>query len=144
MRDALNRVVARGSTTVHVAHPQAGTKGFATLLMMGASLTERSVYPKQVLDLSIRDPYVLLKFVGSRGPNNLPPTGELRHEGYSGWTAEAFVTREGPLSERTSVIRPFITMALFYSHQVFSGASTRGIGFPLRLLTNSRIIYQLT
>lgn len=106
VRDASNKVVGRGTTTVRVAPPQAGTKGYATLLMTGASLTERSVYPRHVLDLSIRDPYVLLKFVGSRGPNNLPPTGELRHEGYSGWTAEAFATREGPLSRSGYHKRP--------------------------------------
>ena len=106
VRDALNKVVGRGSTTVHVARPDAGTQGIATLLMIGASLTERSVYPQHVLNLSIRDPYLTLKFVGSRGPNNLPPTGELRHEGYSGWTAQAFVTREGPLSRSGYHKRP--------------------------------------
>jgi lysophospholipase L1-like esterase len=99
VRDASNKIVARGGTTVHVAQPRAGTAGIATLLMIGASLTERSIYPQHVFDLSVRDPYVLLKLVGSRGPDNMPPHGELRHEGYSGWTAEAFATRpQGILS----------------------------------------------
>jgi lysophospholipase L1-like esterase len=74
--------------------------------MVGASFTEYSIYPQHILDLSVRDPFVLLKFVGSRGPGNKPPTGELRHEGYSGWTAQAFATLTGPLSRSVYHKRP--------------------------------------
>ena len=106
IRDDTNVVLARASSTVRVAKHDAGTEGFATLLMIGASFTEYSIYPRHVLDLSVRDPYVLLKCVGSRGPGNQPPTGALRHEGYSGWTAQAFATLSGPLSRSGYHKRP--------------------------------------
>jgi lysophospholipase L1-like esterase len=80
--------------------------GLTTVLLVGASLTEYSIYPQQLLDLDKKDGYMLLKFIGSRGPNDAPPTGELRHEGYSGWTAEAFVTFHGPLSRSGYYKRP--------------------------------------
>ncbi len=106
VRDFSNRVVARGSTVVHVVRPQVESEGLATVLMIGASWTQASIYPKQVFDLSIKDPYVLLKFIGSRGPDNLPPTGEVRFEGYNGWTAQAFATLAGPLSRSGYFKRP--------------------------------------
>lgn len=104
--DENNEVIARASSIVRVAPSNAGTEGYATLLIIGASFTEYSIYPQHVLDLSVRDPYVLLKLVGSRGPDNRPPTGELRHEGYSGWTAQAFATLSGPLSRSGYHKRP--------------------------------------
>jgi lysophospholipase L1-like esterase len=106
VRDASNKVVARGSTVVHVVLPQVESEGFATVLLIGASWTQAGIYPQQVFDQSIRDPYVLLKFIGSRGPNNLPPSGEVRFEGYNGWTAQAFATFDGPLSRSGYFKRP--------------------------------------
>jgi lysophospholipase L1-like esterase len=106
VRDATNKVIARASTVVHVVRPQTESEGFATVLMIGDSLTQAAIYPKQVYDLSIRDPYVLLKFIGSRGPDNLPPTGEVRFEGYNGWTAEAYATLQGSISRSGYFKRP--------------------------------------
>jgi lysophospholipase L1-like esterase len=106
VRDETNAVLARGKTIIHVAPLEQKVDGLTTLLLVGASLTEYSIYPQQLLDLDKRDGYMRLKLIGSRGPNDAPPTGELRHEGYSGWTAEAFVTLHGPLSRSGYYKRP--------------------------------------
>lgn len=106
VRDETNAVVARGRSTVRVVPLEQKVDGLTTLLLVGASLTEYSIYPQQLLDLDKKDGFMLLKLIGSRGPNDAPPTGELRHEGYSGWTAEAFVTFHGPLSRSGYYKRP--------------------------------------
>ncbi|MDC0937150.1 SGNH/GDSL hydrolase family protein, partial [Pirellulales bacterium] len=95
VRDEANALVGRAQSTLRVSAP---ARSPATLLMIGASFTEYSVYPRHVLDLSKREGAVRLLLIGSRGSGNMPPTDDLRHEGYSGWTAEAFATLSGPLS----------------------------------------------
>jgi len=97
VRDEANAVLARGRSTVKVV-PLDRASGLTTLLLVGASLTEYAFYPQQLLDLDKSDGYLALKLIGSRGQADGPPTSPLRHEGYSGWTAEAFVTLHGPLS----------------------------------------------
>ncbi len=106
VRDETNAVLARGRTKVRVVPFEQKVDGITSLLLVGASLTEYSIYPQQLLELDKKDGYMLLRFIGSRGPNDAPPTGELRHEGYSGWTAEAFVTLHGPLSRSGYFKRP--------------------------------------
>ncbi len=105
IRDDSNKVVARGRTTVRVAAEQPAADP-ATLLIVGDSLTEYSIYPKHILELSKRRGATRLRMIGSRGAGNMPPTDELRHEGYSGWTAEAFVVLSGPLSRSGYHHRP--------------------------------------
>jgi GDSL-like Lipase/Acylhydrolase len=106
VRDEANAVLARDQSIVRVVPLDQKVDGITTLLLVGASLTEYSIYAQQLLDLVKKDSYLLLRLIGSRGPNNGPPTGELRHEGYSGWTAEAFVTLHGPLSRSGYYKRP--------------------------------------
>lgn len=97
VRDESHTLVARGRSIIRVAAERPAADP-ATLLIVGDSLTEYSVYPKHILELSKRGGASRLRFLGSRGEGNMPPTDELRHEGYSGWTAEAFATLSGPLS----------------------------------------------
>jgi lysophospholipase L1-like esterase len=106
VRDETNAVVARGRSKLRVVPFVEKVEGITSVLLVGASLTQYSIYPQQLLDLDKKDGYMLLRFIGSRGPNDAPPTGELRHEGYSGWTAEAFVTFHGPLSRSGYFKRP--------------------------------------
>jgi lysophospholipase L1-like esterase len=105
VRDDSNKVVARGKSTVRVT-AETSPKKPATLLIVGDSLTEYSVYPRHILNLSKRGGVDRLQFIGSRGSGNMPPTDELRHEGYSGWTAEAFVVLSGPLARSGYHQRP--------------------------------------
>jgi lysophospholipase L1-like esterase len=67
-------------------------------LIVGDSLTEASVYPEQIVDLANGDGTRRVELIGTRGPKNMPPTGDVRHEGYSGWTANAFTLFTGPLA----------------------------------------------
>jgi lysophospholipase L1-like esterase len=101
-----NEVVARASSVILVSLPGTGSERSATVLLIGASLTEAGLYPRHLLDLAAADPQVALILLGSRGPGNGPPEGPLRHEGYSGWTAQAFATMHGPLSRSGIVKRP--------------------------------------
>ncbi len=106
VRDETNAVLARGRSKVRVVPFEQKVEGITSLLLVGASLTDYSIYPQQLLDLDKKDGYMMLRLIGSRGANNAPPTGELRHEGYSGWSAEAFVTLHGPLSRSGYYKRP--------------------------------------
>jgi lysophospholipase L1-like esterase len=105
VRDDSDSLVARGKSTIRVAKEKPVDTS-ATLLIVGDSLTEYSIYPQHVLDLSKREGAPHLHFIGSRGAKNMPPTGALRHEGYSGWTAEAFDTLSGPLARSGYYQRP--------------------------------------
>lgn len=61
--------------------------------MIGDSLTAASIYPARVLELAKEDGFSL-RLLGTRGPGaeGGEPLGEVRHEGYGGWTAERFAT----------------------------------------------------
>ena len=106
VRDKSNAIIARGRSLLRVVPSDRPREGNTTLLIVGDSLTERPGYPQQLLDLNTRDDVLRLKLIGCRGANNAPATGELRHEGYSGWTAEAFATFHGPLSRSGEFKRP--------------------------------------
>jgi len=97
VRDSANEVVACGESVVRIS-PLPHEAQPATLLIVGDSLTEASVYPRQIVDLAKADGERWLKLVGTRGPGNMPPTGDVKHEGYSGWTANAFTLFCGPLA----------------------------------------------
>lgn len=104
--DSSNALIASGGSVLRVV-PDAFMSGRrATLLIVGASFTEYSVYPRHVLDLSRRGGAHGLRLIGSRGAGNMPPTNDLRHEGYSGWTAQAFATSVGPVSRSGYHHRP--------------------------------------
>lgn len=95
VRNDRNEVVAQARTTVRVSSPESDAKQ-VSLLALGDSHLQRDAYLQRVLDNSVDDPKLELKLIGSRGAGNKPPTTDLRHEGYNGWTAQAFVTRPGP------------------------------------------------
>jgi lysophospholipase L1-like esterase len=111
VRNDQNKVIARARTMVRVAKPQAVKKN-VSMLAFGDSHLQRDAYLQRVLDSSVADPELDLVLVGSRGAGNKPPTTELRHEGYNGWTAQAFVTREGP-KPRTGFYVPAETASPF-------------------------------
>lgn len=118
LRDDTNRVVTSASTLIRVANRSvdAPPEKPVTLLIIGDSLTNASVYSQQVLDLANEDK-LPLKLIGTRGPGAEAQEGSgnglgNRHEGYGGWTAERFATkynagiaRGGPYKECGS---PFI------------------------------------
>lgn len=108
LRDGSNAVVASASTVVrvHPKKPANAPERPLSLLVVGDSLTAASVYPARVLELAKADG-LALTLVGTRGPGaeEGKALGEVRHEGYGGWTAERFAThftgkaRGGPAKE---------------------------------------------
>lgn len=108
LRDSSNAVVARASSVVQVrSRAFAGSRETPlSLLVIGDSLTAASVYPARILELAKEDG-LPLHLVGTRGPGveEGSEPGEVRHEGYGGWTAERFAThftgkaRGGPYRE---------------------------------------------
>lgn len=117
LRDGANAVVARASSVVKVRPRRyAGSaEKPLSLLIIGDSLTAASIYPERILELAKED-HLPLHLVGSRGPGveEGKAPGEVRHEGYGGWTAERFAThytgkaRGGPYKECGS---PFLYQA---------------------------------
>jgi lysophospholipase L1-like esterase len=110
-RDESNAVVARARSTIHVSAPQARAGQALSLLCIGDSLTHAGVYPQHILDLCKAEGNPKIRLIGSFGPGATGP-GELRHEGYGGWTAQRFATfynngvaRTGDYTKRGS---PFI------------------------------------
>lgn len=113
VRDKANDLVARGESVVRVQPPPQTASEPVTLLIVGDSLTEASVYPQQIVDLANGSGTRWLELIGTRGPKNMPPTGDVKHEGYSGWTANAFTLFSGPLARsgyyrRGAMGSPFI------------------------------------
>jgi lysophospholipase L1-like esterase len=113
VRDKANDVVARGESIVRVTLPPKKAARPTTLLIVGDSLTEASIYPQQIVDLAKSGGVHWLELIGTRGPKNMPPTGDVKHEGYSGWTANAFTLFSGPLErsgyyKRGATGSPFI------------------------------------
>jgi lysophospholipase L1-like esterase len=106
VRDEANAPVARARSILRVTPADRATRDPTTLLLVGASLTEYSIYPQHILDLDGADEHLNLKLIGSRGGKDGVTEGSLRHEGYSGWTAQAFCTTFGPLSRKGIVKRP--------------------------------------
>lgn len=113
VRDNANRLVAHGESIVRVELPPQKVAQPTTLLIVGDSLTEASIYPQQIVDLANVGGVHWLELIGTRGPKNMPPTGDVKHEGYSGWTAAAFTLFSGPLArsgyyKRGATGSPFI------------------------------------
>ena len=94
VRDDTNAVIARAVSVVRVAAAEAGAGTDRTLLLVGDSWTSASVYPEHLFTLGAVKAAPAITLVGSRGPDGAA-SGAVRHEGYSGWTAEAFATLRG-------------------------------------------------
>lgn len=106
VRDESNAIVGRAKSILRIVPADKPSPKPMTVLTMGDSLTQASVYPQHLLDLAEADPQMDLKLIGCRGANNEPASGPLRHEGYNGWSAESFCTHMGKLARTGKYIRP--------------------------------------
>ncbi|MFO0902815.1 MAG: SGNH/GDSL hydrolase family protein [Pirellulales bacterium] len=88
------QAAARGTTKIRVAAADAARDREWQWLAVGDSLTHASEYPRHALGLSRVEGGPRLSLVGSFGPDE--PLGEIRHEGFGGWTAHRFVTHYTP------------------------------------------------
>jgi lysophospholipase L1-like esterase len=111
IRDENNAVVATTSTIVRVTPADAGADQPLSLLCIGDSLTNASVYPQRILEASERPANPKLTLIGTHGPGSGAANGPVKHEGYGGWTALRFAThftdtaRTGDAAKRGS---PFL------------------------------------
>jgi lysophospholipase L1-like esterase len=83
-----NRLLGQAGTVVRVVDPAA--KAALSVLIVGDSLTNASVYPAQVLENAASDERLEIRLIGTNVPRKDNPA--LRHEGYGGWTAARFVS----------------------------------------------------
>ncbi|MEI6500151.1 MAG: SGNH/GDSL hydrolase family protein [Armatimonadota bacterium] len=92
--DMTGKVVAEGKTNLHIYPPDAGKGKAASLLIVGDSLTNASVYPAELLALCTGDTNPQFTEIGTNITNAATPL--MRHEGYGGWQAATFVNMWGP------------------------------------------------
>ncbi|NPV48209.1 MAG: hypothetical protein HPY69_14755 [Armatimonadetes bacterium] len=92
--DPEDDLLAEGATTIRVYPPDAGAGQTLTMLMLGDSLTNASVYPAELLTLCQGEGNPRLTLIGTHQPITDRP--EVRHEGYGGWRAANFVSMWGP------------------------------------------------
>ncbi len=87
-------VVARTTGELNVVPADAGKGRSVRMLMIGASQTGASVYPRRVLDLMRAGEGPEFRLMGSNGPDYRPdPNGEVAHEGWGGWGWSSFFER---------------------------------------------------
>ena len=105
--DKTGALAASGKTTIHVAPADAGKDKPLSILIVGDSLTNATVYPTRLYLLCHKPGNPKLIMVGSHcGGGNTPRPGGVAHEGYGGWTWQAFLSRwpdEAKLQKMTPV-----------------------------------------
>ena len=89
IRDDSNAVIASATTLVRVMPSKA--EASLSVLMIGDSLTHASLYPAQVVANAAADEKLSVILVGSHQPKG--KDSPVRHEGYGGWTAKAFIAK---------------------------------------------------
>ena len=89
-----NGLAAEGKTTIHVARADAGKGRDISILMVGDSLTNATVYPNRLRQLCQGENNPKLTMIGTHcGGGRKPVPGGVAHEGYGGWTWNTFMTR---------------------------------------------------
>ena len=104
---------AYGKTTIHVAPADAGKGKPISILVVGDSLTNATVYPTRLHTLCKQPGNPKLTMIGSHcGGGRTPVPGGVAHEGYGGWTWKAFLSRlpdEAKLQKMTPVQKNYAT-----------------------------------
>ena len=108
-----NGLTAEGKTTVYVAPADAGKGKDISILIVGDSLTNATVYPTRLHTLCKQPGNPKLTMIGSHcGGGRIPVPGGVAHEGYGGWTWGAFLSRwpdEAKLQKMTPVQKNYAT-----------------------------------
>ena len=104
---------AYGKTTIHVAPADAGKDRELSILVVGDSLTNATVYPTRLHTLCKQPGNPKLTMIGSHcGGGRMTVPGGVAHEGYGGWTWKAFMNRypdEAKLEKMTPVQKNYAT-----------------------------------
>ena len=86
-----NEIVATGNTRIIVSSKDSGKDRNVSLLIIGDSLTNASVYPKELHELMTKSG-INLTLIGSHAGGGRKPD-KIAHEGYGGWRWDTFCTQ---------------------------------------------------
>ena len=89
-----NELIAEGHTELIVSSLDAGSVKAVSLLIVGDSLTDASIYPRELYNLC-RQNGPKVTFNGSHSGAGKEP-GNFAHEGYGGWSWNTFLTQYNP------------------------------------------------
>lgn len=106
--DRQNQSLGTASSALHVVAADAGADRKLTLLIVGDSLTYATQYPNQLAKLLSKPGNPAWKMLGTHRPT-VAAEGVV-HEGYSGWTWQAFASLylEKPGLDKRRRISPFV------------------------------------
>lgn len=112
--DCSDKLAGEASTTVYLTPENAGAGKNISLLIVGDSLTDASVYPKELYKLFKNEGNPNVKFIGSHGGHGAEvKEGVPGHEGRGGWTWNSFCTRWADEAAKDKVYRsksPFLVL----------------------------------
>lgn len=95
--DQNENLVAQAQTVIKIAPADAGKGKKVSILMIGDSLTNATVYPAQLHKLCQGQNNPALKMVGSHaGGGKKVLANGVAHEGYGGWKWQTFLTKYNP------------------------------------------------
>lgn len=91
------KLVAEDSATVHVVAADAAKGKKVSILMVGDSLTNATIYPARLHELCRTSEAPVLHMAGSHSGSGRPvKAGGVAHEGYGGWRWMTFMTKYNP------------------------------------------------
>ena len=111
--DPDSNLLAEASTTVIVSPTDAGNGRNISLLMIGDSLTDASVYPGELYNLFKAGGNPHVKFIGFHpGSGNPPKTEGSWHEGRSGWDWSSYCSKWAENSAEAPYLQksPFLAL----------------------------------
>jgi len=89
--DSNNKIIASGTTKIIVSSKDAGKDKEVSMLIIGDSLTNATVYPRAIHDLMTKSG-ITLTMIGAHSGGGRKPN-KIAHEGYGGWKWQTFCTR---------------------------------------------------
>ncbi len=115
-----NGEVASATSTLIVSPRDAGAGHNISLLIIGDSLTDASLYPAKIYNnfSTLQSPK--LTMIGTNGPGGTPANG-VAYEGYGGWTWETFLTKDipTPLRGGQNTAPPYFRASPFIINGIF-------------------------
>ena len=91
------KLVAEDFTTVHVVPANAAASKKVSILMVGDSLTNATIYPARLHELCAGSKAPELHMIGSHsGSGRAVKAGGVAHEGYGGWRWTTFLSKYNP------------------------------------------------
>ncbi|MDB6118589.1 MAG: GDSL-like Lipase/Acylhydrolase [Verrucomicrobiaceae bacterium] len=108
VKDSAGKVIEMGSTKLRIAPKDAGAGRELELLIVGDSLTAATIYPNEIARLLSEPGNPKWTMLSDHKPAGAKPG--VAHEGYGGWTWQAFLARyvAKPEPEKRNISSPFV------------------------------------